>query len=80
MPYTLVLHLSGDVPVVGEVDELPKPTDTIITISNPRARDGKDLHYLEHNVVKVIWPVDKLTLVEVLENAAEEKIIGFVRE
>jgi hypothetical protein len=68
MAYTLVLHLSGDVPVVGEVDELPKPTDTIITISNPRQRDGKDLHYLEHNVVKVIWPVDKLTLIEVLEN------------
>jgi len=80
MAYTLVLHLAGDVPVIGEVEELPKPTDTIITITNPRQRDGKDLHYLEHNVVKVIWPVDKLTLIEVLENAEEEKIIGFVRE
>ena len=80
MAYTLVLHLSGDVPVVGEVDELPKPTDTIITITNPRQRDGKYLHYLEGNVVKVMWPVDKLTLIEVLENAEEEKIIGFVRE
>jgi len=47
MAYTVVLHLAGDVPVVGEVDELPKPTDTIITVSNPRTRDSKDLHYLD---------------------------------
>jgi hypothetical protein len=80
MAYTLILHLSGDVPVVGEVEELPKPTDTIIVLSNPRQRDGKDLHYLENNVVKVIWPIEKLTLVEVLESSEEEKIIGFVRE
>ncbi len=80
MAYTLVLHLSGDVPVVGEVEELPKPTDTIVVLSNPRQRDGKDLHYLEPNVVKVIWPISKLTLIEVLESEEEEKIIGFVRE
>jgi hypothetical protein len=80
MAYTLVLHLTGDVPVVGEVEELPKPTDTIIVVSNPRQRDGKDLHYLEQNVVKVIWPIEKLTLIEVLEGEEAEKIIGFVRE
>lgn len=80
MAYTIVLHLSGDVPVVGEVDELPQPADTNITISNPRQRDGKDLHYLEQNVLKVIWPMDRLTLIEVLESTEEDKIIGFVRE
>jgi hypothetical protein len=80
MAYTLILHLINDTPIVGEVEELPKPTDTIITIANPRQRDGKDLHYLEHNVVKVIWPIEKLTLIEVLESTEEEKIIGFVRE
>ncbi len=80
MAYTVVLHISGDLPVAGEVDELPKPTDTIITLSNPRQRDGKDLHYLEPNVVKVIWPIEKISLIEVLESAEEEKIIGFVRE
>ena len=80
MAYTLILHVSGDVPVTGDVEELPKPTDTIIVLSNPRQRDGKDLHYLEPNVVKVIWPIDRVTLIEVLESEEEEKIIGFVRE
>jgi hypothetical protein len=80
MPHTVILHISGEPSIVGEVEDLPKPSDTLITVSNPRLRDGKDVHYLEHNVVKVIWPVDKLTLIEVLESEEEENLIGFVRE
>ncbi|HUI88598.1 MAG TPA: hypothetical protein VLX61_07705 [Anaerolineales bacterium] len=80
MPYTVILHIPGDLPVLGEVEELPKPNDTIMVVSNPRQRDGKDLHYLEANVVKVIIPLDKLSLVEILEGQEEEKVIGFVRE
>ncbi len=80
MAYSVILHITGEPSILGEIEELPKPTDNLITISNPRLRDGKDIHYLEHNVVKVIWPVDKITLIEVLENEEEERLIGFVRE
>lgn len=80
MAYSVILHIAGEPSVLGEVEELPKPTDTLVTVSNPRLRDGKDIHYLEHNVVKVIWPVDKITLIEVLESEDEEHLIGFVRE
>ena len=80
MAYSVILHIAGEPSVMGEVDELPKPTDTLITVSNPRLRDGKDIHYLEHNVVKVIWPVDKITLIEVLQSEDEEQLIGFLRE
>lgn len=80
MAYSVVLHILGEPSILGEVEELPKPTDTLVAVSNPRLRDGKDIHYLEHNVVKVIWPVDKITLIEVLESEDEEHLIGFVRE
>lgn len=80
MPHTVILHISGEPSIVGEVEDLPKTTDTLVVVSNPRLRDGKDIHYLEHNVVKVIWPVYKLTLIEVLESEEEENLIGFVRE
>jgi hypothetical protein len=80
MAYTVILHIPNDLAVAGEVDELPKPTDTILVVNNPRQRDGKDLHYLEPNVVKVIWPIERISLIEVLESRDEEKIIGFVRE
>jgi len=80
MPYSVILHIAGEPAIAGEIEELPKPTDTLLTVSNPRLRDGKDLHYLEHNVVKVIWPIDKVSLIEVLESESEENLIGFVRE
>lgn len=66
--------------MAGEIEELPKPTDTSILVMNPRQKDGKDLHYIENNVVKVIWPIAKISFIEILESADEEKIIGFVRE
>ena len=80
MAYSVILHIAGESAILGEIEELPKSTDTIIVVSNPRMRDGKDIHYLEHNVVKVIWPIDKLTLIEILESEEEESLIGFVRE
>ncbi|MDX1377261.1 MAG: hypothetical protein R3307_00300 [Anaerolineales bacterium] len=80
MAYSIILHLPGEPPVVGEIDELPKNTDTLITLNNPRLRDGKDVHYIEPNVTKVIWPISKIALIEILESAEEETLIGFVRE
>lgn len=80
MAHSVILHISGEQSILGEVEELPKPTDTLLTVSNPRLRDGKDIHYLEPNAIKVIWPIDKITLIEILEGADEDKVIGFVRE
>lgn len=80
MAHTVILHIPNETSVAGEVEELPKATDTIIVVANPRTKDGKDLHYIDQNVVKVIWPLSKVSFIEVLGDAEEEKIIGFVRE
>jgi hypothetical protein len=80
MPITVFVHLSGEDPVVGEVEQLPAPADTVITLNNPRRRDGKDLPYLQGNVVTVVWPIHRITFIEVMPTAEEEQIIGFVRE
>ncbi len=80
MAYSIILHIAGEPSVVGEIEELPKNNDTIITVNNPRLRDGKDVHYIEPNVTKVIWPLSKIALIEILESEEEENLIGFVRE
>ncbi|MEN4012779.1 MAG: hypothetical protein AB1453_16630 [Chloroflexota bacterium] len=77
---SLVLHIANEDPVVGEVDALPSPGDIIVTLKNPRKKDGKDLHYLEPNVTTVIWPMSRITFIEVLPTSEEEEIITFVRE
>jgi hypothetical protein len=80
MAYSVILHIPGEASILCETEELPKPSDTIITVVNPRTREGKDLHYLEPNVVKIIFSLAKISLIEVLENQEEENLIGFVRE
>ena len=80
MAHTIILHISGEPAIAGEVEELPKATDTIIVVNNPRQKDGKDLHYLDNNVTKVIWSLNKVSFIEILDGAGEEKIIGFVRD
>jgi len=78
--YTLVLHIQNIDPVVGETDELPSPSDTMVVVKNPRRLDGKDIHYLAENVLTVYWPLERINFIEVLSEGEEEEIIGFVRE
>jgi hypothetical protein len=77
---TILIHMLNEDPVLGEVDQLPGVTDTMICIKNPRRRDGKDLHYLEANVSSVIWPLARLNFIEVMPTGEDEEIISFVRE
>ena len=80
MPNTVVIHITNDDPIVGELDALPGVSDTIIIANSPRRRDGKDVQYLANDVIKVIWPLNQISFIEVMPSEGEERIIGFVRE
>lgn len=80
MTITVIVHIANEDPIIGEVEQMPTLTDTMIIIANPRKRDGKDLHYLDSDVTTVIWPWNRITFLEILPSEEEEKIIGFVRE
>ena len=80
MSYSIILHIAGEDPVIGEVNELPSSLDRWVTITNPRRVDGKDLHNLAENVVTVMWPTHRLNFIEIMPTHEEEQIIGFVRE
>jgi hypothetical protein len=77
---TIIIHLANEDAVVGEVENLPGKSDTMVYVKNPRRKDGKDLPYLEQNVTQVVWPMHKITLIEVVPGAEDEEIISFVRE
>jgi hypothetical protein len=80
MAISVVLHVQGEEAVVGEMEQLPGPSDLMVIVSNPRRMDGKDLHYLSENVTTVIWPIWRLNFIEIMPSREEEQIIGFVRE
>ena len=78
--HSILVHIQNEDPVLGEIEELPAPTDLMITLKNPRRKDGKDLHYLEANVTTVVWPVWRINFIEIIPSGEEDEIIGFVRE
>ena len=81
MPISVILHISGEEPIIGEIDEMPLASDNILIVRNPRKRDGKELTYITaEEVSSVIWPWDKVNFLEILPSEEEEEIIGFVRE
>jgi hypothetical protein len=77
---TVLIHILNEDPVLGEVENLPTLTDTIIIVNNPRKRDGKDLTNIVQNVTQVIWPLNRCAFIEVIPGEDEEQIISFVRE
>jgi hypothetical protein len=81
MSRLVILHILNSEPILGEIDEMPSPTDNIITIHNPRHIDGKDLSFLQEQVSTVVWPIEKINFIEIMPGEDdEEEIIGFVRE
>ena len=80
MATSVIIHIENEDPVLGEVESLPDPTDQLVKVTNPRMRDGKDLQYLRHGVVTVIWPVRRINFIQVMPSEEEDQIIGFVRE
>ena len=81
MSLLVILHILNSEPILGEIDELPAPTDNILTVHNPRHMDGKDINYIQEEVSTVIWPIEKINFIEIMAGEEEEEdIIGFVRE
>lgn len=80
MSTTVIVHIRNSEPMLAEIEEMPQPGDTLIKLSNPRQRDGKDLIYLEHNVVTVYWPWSEISFLEVMPGETAEEVVSFVRE
>ncbi|MCC6614116.1 MAG: hypothetical protein IT320_11610 [Anaerolineae bacterium] len=80
MPYTLFVHLVGDEPFLLEVEELPNPTDTLIIGKHPRRRDNKNVSYILEEVTTVIFPLTRISFLEVMPSGEEEDIFKPFRE
>jgi hypothetical protein len=59
---------------------MPSLNDTIVIGKNPRKRDGKDMANILPNVTTVIWPMSRMTFIEIVPTDEDEKVISFVRE
>jgi len=80
MARSVIIHIIGEDPVLGEIEQDPQPTDNFIMVSNLRKRDGKDVHYLSPGVQTVAFPWSRITFLEFMVNEDERaNVIDFFR-
>ena len=80
MSYRLQIHIANDDPVVVDVEDLPAPTDNFLIGSNPQRRDGKEVQYILREVNQVIFPIHRISFIQILPSERDEAIPTFVRE
>jgi len=80
MPHSVLIHISGEEAVVGEIDSLPDPTDQVLIVSDVRYRDGRHVSYVLPETNVVIWPWARIHCVEIMPGDEEEEIVSFIRE
>ncbi|MEI7769315.1 MAG: hypothetical protein WCI67_04965 [Chloroflexales bacterium] len=80
MAKTVILHLSGEDPVLADIDQDPQPGDQFIKVSNMRKRDGKPVSYLAAGVQAVIYPWHRVTFIEMMPSDEERsQVVDFFR-
>ncbi len=80
MARTVIIHIVGEDPVLGEMEHEPQPTDNFIQVSNLRKRDGKDVAYLSPGVQTVLFPWSRITFLELMvDEEARGSVIDFFR-
>ena len=80
MSRTVLIHILNEEAVVGEVDNVPDPTDQVLIVNNLRYRDGRDVTYILPETKTVVYPWTRIHCVEVLPSEADEEVISFSRE
>jgi hypothetical protein len=76
----VILHLSGEDPVVAEMDQEPAATDLFVKVTNLRKRDGKSVSYLADGVESVIYPWHRIVFIELMpDEEARDSVMDIFR-
>ena len=84
MALKVVLHLAGEEAIMADLAALPGVSDQFITVRNPSKRDGKALSYLTHGATSFLFPMQRITFIEVMGGEEDERsdtnMVAFFRE
>ena len=80
MPYTVIVHLQNEDPMVAEMEELPDPHATNFRCVNPRRKDGKPLSYISEECTSFIFSWNRVGFIEVMPSEDEEEVVEFYRD
>lgn len=76
----VIVHLLNEDPILADMETLPEPGHQSIYITNPRRRDGRRVHYVTEGATGFIFPMTRITFIEIMETEAVEEVVEFFRE
>lgn len=65
MAYTVLLHIANSEAILAEIEEIPDPSSAFVVCTNPRAKDGKPINYIDLEANKFIFPWQQITFLEI---------------
>lgn len=80
MAIALYIHIQNEEGLVLDVEELPSVTDTILIGKNPRRRDNKEVQNILPDVTTVIFPMARITFIEVMPTGDEQDVLRTFRD
>jgi hypothetical protein len=83
LAYQVVVHVHNEDPFVAEMEQLPDPSHTFITVTRPRRRDGKALSFITDGATSFLYPWNRISFIEIIGGESEargEAVVGFFRE
>lgn len=78
---TVIAHVVNEDPFLAEVVDLPGRADTCVEFVNPRLRDGKPLRYVTQGMSSLIYPLHRISFLEVMASEEERaQLVEFFRD
>jgi hypothetical protein len=86
-----IVHILGEDAFAADLDEMPNPTHSYVTLRNVRRKDGKPVNYLSDGATSVLYGWSRITFIEIMgadsSVASSEQrlapattVLGFFRE
>ena len=76
----VIVHMLNEDPILADMEELPDPAHQSIYVTNPRRRDGRRVHYVTEGATGFIFPMTRITFIEIMETEKAEDLVEFFRE
>ena len=60
-----VIHLTGEQPIVADLEQMPSTTDVGILCTNVRYVDGKKPNFIDHTLSTFLFPMAHVRFIEI---------------
>ncbi len=66
MSLKVIVHCLNEMPILGDIEEIPKSPIPFITLHNPRSRGEKPLEWSDTDMRELVIAVHAITFIEVI--------------